>query len=136
MRAFKLISITLALFSGKIWAQNEDVDEDGNPIQPQNPYGDLTLEDIIRTGTLDGVNPPSTPEEIEVFEKMKGFFEYQEATKQIDDSFADLMADLNMDDLTVKMKELQGQMEGEFLASEMAKLDISLEEMPGLTDEQ
>ena len=136
MRAFKLISITLALFSGKIWGQNEDVDEDGNPIQPQNPYGDLTLEDIIRTGTLDGVNPPSTPEEIEVFEKMKGFFEYQEATKQIDDSFADLMADLNMDDLTVKMKELQGQMEGEFLASEMAKLDISLEEMPGLTDEQ
>ena len=136
MRAFKLISITLALFSGKIWAQNEDVDEDGNPIQPQNPYGDLTLEDIIRTGTLDGVNPPSTPEEIEVFEKMKGFFEYQEATKQIDDSFADLMADLNMDDLTVKMKELQGQMEGEFLASEMAKLDISLEEMPGLTEEQ
>ena len=136
MRAFRLISITLALFSGKIWGQNEDVDEDGNPIQPQNPYGDLTLEDIIRTGTLDGVNPPSTPEEIEVFEKMKGFFEYQEATKQIDDSFADLMADLNMDDLTVKMKELQGQMEGEFLASEMAKLDISLEEMPGLTDEQ
>ena len=136
MRAFKLISITLALFSGKIWAQNEDVDENGNPIMPQNPYGDLTLEDIVKTGTLDGVNPPSTPEEIEVFEKMKGFFEYQEASKQIDDSFADLMADLNMDDLTVKMKELQGQMEGEFLASEMAKLDISLEEMPGLTEEQ
>ena len=136
MRAFKLISITLALFSGKIWAQNEDVDEDGNPIMPQNPYGDLTLEDIVRTGTLDGVNPPSTPEEIEVFEKMKGFFEYQEASKQIDDSFADLMADLNMDDLTLKMKELQGQMEGEFLANEMAKLDISLEEMPGLTEEQ
>ena len=136
MRAFKLISITLALFSGKIWAQNEDVDENGNPIMPQNPYGDLTLEDIVRTGTLDGVNPPSTPEEIEVFEKMKGFFEYQEASKQIDDSFADLMADLNMDDLTLKMKELQGQMEGEFLANEMAKLDISLEEMPGLTEEQ
>ena len=136
MRAFKLISITLALFSGKIWAQNEDVDENGNPIMPQNPYGDLTLEDIVRTGTLDGVNAPSTPEEIEVFEKMKGFFEYQEASKQIDDSFADLMADLNMDDLTLKMKELQGQMEGEFLANEMAKLDISLEEMPGLTEEQ
>lgn len=46
------------------------------------------------------------------------------------------MSDLNMDDLTLKMKELQGQMEGEFLANEMAKLDISLEEMPGLTEEQ
>ena len=75
---------------------------------PQNPYGSITLEEIVATGTLDGVNPPSTPEEIEVFEKMKGFFEYQEASKQIDDSFADLMADLNMDDLTLKMKELQG----------------------------
>ena len=136
MRAFKLISITLALLSGKIWAQNEDVDENGTPIMPQNPYGSITLEEIVRTGTLDGVNAPETPEEIEVFEKMKGFFEYQEASKQIDDSFADLMADLNMDDLTLKMKELQGQMEGEFLANEMAKLDITLEEMPGLTEEQ
>ena len=81
MRAFKLISITLALFSGKIWAQNEDVDENGTPIMPQNPYGSITLEEIVRTGTLDGVNAPETPEEIEVFEKMKGFFEYQEASK-------------------------------------------------------
>ena len=43
---------------------------------PQNPYGSITLEEIVRTGTLDGVNAPESPEEIEVFEKMKGFFEY------------------------------------------------------------
>ena len=37
----------------------EDLPE---PEMPENPFGDIDLETIVRTGTLDGVNPPSTPE--------------------------------------------------------------------------
>ena len=62
MRAFKLVSIALAIFSCSTMAV-EDVDENGEPVMPENPYGSITLEEMMRTGTLDGVNPPATPEE-------------------------------------------------------------------------
>ena len=135
MRAFKLITLACAFFAGSTRAE-EDVDEDGNPVMPENPFGSITLEEIISTGTLDGVNKPETPEEIEVFEKIKAFHEYSEATKEIDASFAGLMDDLNMDDLNALMKEMQAEMEGEFLASEMAKMDMSLDDISQFTPEQ
>ena len=135
MRAFKLITLACAFFAGSCRAE-DDVDEEGTPVMPDNPYGSITLDEIVKTGTLDGVNKPETPEEIEVFEKMKAFHEYSEATKEIDASFAGLMDDLNMDDLNALMKEMQGQLEGEFLASEMAKLDMSLDDISQFTDEQ
>jgi hypothetical protein len=31
------------------------VDERPEPTMPENPFGDISLEEIIRTGTLDGV---------------------------------------------------------------------------------
>ena len=62
MRAFKLISFALAIFSCSTRA-GEDVDENGEPVMPENPYGSITLDEMMRTGTLDGVNPPATPEE-------------------------------------------------------------------------
>ena len=39
---------------------------------------------------------------------MKAFHEYTAATQEIDASFANLMDDLNMDDLNSMMKEMQG----------------------------
>ena len=62
MRAFKLISFALVIFSCSTRAA-EDVDENGEPVMPENPYGNISLDEMIRTGTLDGVNPPATPEE-------------------------------------------------------------------------
>ena len=46
------------------------------------------------------------------------------------------MDDLNMDDLNALMKEMQQEMEGEFLASEMAKMDMSLDDISQFTPEQ
>ena len=46
---------------------------------PENPYGDISLEEIIRTGTLDGVKEPETLEELEVFNDMIRYYDYTQA---------------------------------------------------------
>ena len=46
---------------------------------PENPYGDISLEEIIRTGTLDGVNEPSTEEQIKLYYEMVRYHDYKEA---------------------------------------------------------
>ena len=65
MRAFKLITFAVAVFGLARAEEMEIIDHDApvdellpDPVMPENPYGDLTLDDIVRTGTLDGVNPP------------------------------------------------------------------------------
>ena len=64
MRAFKLITFAVAVFGSVHAEEMEIIDHDApvdllpDPVMPENPYGDLTLDDIVRTGTLDGVNPP------------------------------------------------------------------------------
>ena len=78
MRAFKLITSIVAIFGAEHTVRADDdmeiIDLDAptvgttekvidpaeypEPTMPDNPYGSLTLDDIVRTGTLDGVNPP------------------------------------------------------------------------------
>ena len=79
MRAFKLITSIVAIFGAQHTVRAEEdmeiIDLDApqtdvanekvidpvdypDPTMPDNPYGSLSLEDIVRTGTLDGVNPP------------------------------------------------------------------------------
>ena len=95
-------------------------DEYPEPTMPENPYGNLSLDDIVRTGTLDGVNKPKTPEEQEVLDAIINFHTYTEATKDIDASFDSLMNDLKMDDLGAMMESFREEMEAELMASEMA----------------
>ena len=147
MRAFKLITTIVAIFGAEQFVRADEgmdiIDHDAakaeeypEPTQPENPYSDLDLDTIIRTGTLDGVNPPSTPEEQEVLEALKNFATYSEASKSIDDSFDGLMEQLKMDDLNDMMKTMQEDMEAEFMVSELAKLDLKPDEVPMLTDKQ
>ena len=60
---------------------------------PDNPYGDIPLDEIIRTGTLDGVNKPSTPEEQKVFEEMERYYDYTEAIARLNASYKSLEDD-------------------------------------------
>lgn len=41
-----------------------------------------------------------------------------------------------MDDLNQMMKKIQEDMEAEFMVNELAKLDLSLDEVTSLTDKQ
>lgn len=61
------------------------------------------------------------------------FHQYTEASKEIDMSFDGLMDQLKMDDLSLMMEQMQEDMEAEFMASELAKLDLRIEDMPSLT---
>ena len=159
MRAFKLISLVVAIFGAENFARADDGVEvidldreaadaemkakyDGvdygdlpDPEMPSNPF-DLDLETIVRTGTLDGVNPPSTPEEKEALQALVNFFEYTKASAEIDASFDGLMGELKMDDLQEMMKKIQEEMEAEFMVSQMAQMNLSFDELPGVTDEK
>ena len=95
----------------------EAVEDRPEPSMPENPYGKLSIEDIVRTGTLDGVNPPSTPEEQDVLNAMINFHTYSEATKAIDTSFDSLMEQLQMGDLSEMMDKMKEDMEAEFMAN-------------------
>ena len=95
MRAFKLISFVVAILGAdSIRAEDEVIDLDDTqklddmkyedlpePTMPENPYGNIDLETIVRTGTLDGVNKPSTPEEEEVLQALMNFHAYSEASQ-------------------------------------------------------
>lgn len=76
MRAFNLITFAVAILVSEKVVRADDhqiIDLDApteeilkdrpEPVMPENPYGNISLEDIVRTGTLDGVNPPKTKEE-------------------------------------------------------------------------
>ena len=104
---------------------------------PENPYGNISLEDVVRTGTLDGVNPPKTPEEQEVLDALINFHTYTQASAEIDASFDSLMDDLKMDDLSKMMEDFREEMEAELMASEMAKMGLSLDDLDSdnLTEE-
>ena len=104
---------------------------------PENPYGNISLEDVVRTGTLDGVNPPKTPEEQEVLDALINFHTYTQASAEIDASFDSLMDDLKMDDLSKMMEDFREEMEAELMASEMAKMGLSPEDLADkITDKQ
>ena len=140
MRAFKLISFVVAILGAdSIRAEDEVIDLDDTqklddmkyedlpePTMPENPYGNIDLETIVRTGTLDGVNKPSTPEEEEVLQALMNFHAYSEASQQIDLSFENLMGELKMDDLQDMMKTIQEEMEAEFMVSQMAQMDLKM----------
>ena len=115
MRAFKLITFVVALFGAEKFARAEDADAEmkakyddidyenlPEPTMPHNPYN-IDLETIVATGTLDGVNPPSTPEEEEALKALINFHSYTMASAEIDASFEGLMGELKMDDLQERM---------------------------------
>ena len=91
MRAFKFVSIVILAFSQLTWADEEE--ELPDPVMPDNPYGDIPLDEIIKTGTLDGVNKPSTPEEQKVFEEMERYYDYTEAIARLNASYKNLEDD-------------------------------------------
>ena len=152
MRAFNLITFAVAIFVSEKAVRAEDmeiIDHDApveiteeylkdlpEPQMPPNPYGDISLEDIVRTGTLDGVNKPSTPEEQEALDAIINFHKYTEASKDIDLSFDGLMSELKMDDLNDLMAKMQEDMEAEFMVNQLAQLNLNVEDMPTLTDKQ
>merc|ERR1712232_831723 len=95
MRAFKLLSLAYVAILGAERARAADdfeiIDEDAplkdiinekvkdelpEPEMPPNPYGSIDIDTIVKTGTLDGVNPPKTPEEKEVLDAMIKFHQY------------------------------------------------------------
>ena len=153
MRAFKLFTSVLAIFvAARADEDMEIINLDApsmtstevpkemvdypEPEMPENPYGKITLDDIIRTGTLDGVNPPKNKEEQEVLDAFINFHTYTEASKSIDDSFENLIESLKMDDLNDMMKKVQEEMEAEFMVNEMAKLDLNPADISSLTEKQ
>ena len=148
MRTLKLITAVVAIF-GSIHAEDmeiichdvpvEDIyaeKELSEPEEPANPFGNISLEEIVRTGTLDGVRKPETKEEQEALDALMAFHHYTEASKDIDTSFDGLMEQLQMDDLNVMMADLQDELEAEFMVNELAKLNLSVDEMPSLTEKQ
>ena len=119
MRAFKLITFVVAIFGSAYAEDMEIIDHDAvvddvqgvekelpEPEMPPNPYGDISLEEIVRTGTLDGVRKPETPEEKEALEALMNFHAYTEASKEIDMSFDGLMDQLQMSDLNQMMADM------------------------------
>ena len=144
MRAFKLITFVVAIFGAEKFARAEDdtevIDLDAEmkakyddvdyadlpePTMPENPF-DLDLETIARTGTLDGVNKPSTPEEEEVLQALINFHQYTVASQEIDASFENLMGGLKMDDLQERIAKATAGMDKEadnFTKELEAKID-------------
>ena len=141
MRAFKLVTFVVAIFGSAYADDMEIIDHDASvetiepetelpdPEMPPNPYGDITLEEIVRTGTLDGVRKPETPEEKEALEALMNFHAYTEASKEIDTSFDGLMEQLQMNDLNQMMADMQEELEAEFMVNELAKLNLKIEDL-------
>ena len=148
MRAFKLISFVVAIFGAEKFARAEDADAEmkakyddvdyenlPEPTMPHNPHG-IDLETIVATGTLDGVNKPSTPEEEEALQALINFHSYTMASAEIDASFEGLMGELKMDDLQDMMAKIQEEMEAEFMVSQMAQMDLKMSDLKGVSDEK
>jgi len=139
-----LISLVVAIFGTEKFARAEDdmevIDLDAEmkdkydgvdykdlpePTMPVNPH-DLDIETIVRTGTLDGVNKPSTPEEEEVLKALVNFHSYTMASAEIDASFDGLMGDLKMDDLQDRIAKATAGMSDEadnYTREVQAKID-------------
>ena len=126
MRVFKLFSFAFIAFSNQVIAQEDSEGSESlpEPTMPENPFGDISLEEIIRTGTLDGVNEPSTEEQIKLYYEMVRYHDYKEA-------IAALHATSDANEMLEKrsMEKASEKLKNDFLISELAQMGLTLEDI-------
>ena len=96
---------------------------------PENPYGDISLEEIIRTGTLDGVKEPETLEELEVFNNMIRYYDYTEAMAALHATVDSWQNDMTVDSMGEHLREVSERAKNDYLLDRLVEQGISAEDL-------
>ena len=105
------------------------MDERPEPTMPENPYGDISLEEIIRTGTLDGVKEPETLEELEVYNSMLRYHDYKEAMAALHATVDSWQNDLTVGSMGEHLKEVSEKAKNDYLLDRLVEQGISAEDL-------